>query len=168
MLYSRFENGMSWSDLQNILFASLILRHRMVRFHIALAKPAICLVVEQAGAVKEEIGWTYICTNILSKAAYNHTMYMVRRHSLRYGYTNRLFGSECPNILHIYPMMDFWYAVHYLSTRCSVMCIYWTRSVALWVVSLIEPISTSHFYTWSESYSDGKGEFVHRPGQNRA
>ena len=27
---------------------------------------------------------------------------MVRRHSLRYGYTNQPFGSECPNILHNY------------------------------------------------------------------
>ena len=29
--------------------------------------------------------------------------YMVRRHSLRYGYTNHPFGSECSNILH-----SFW------------------------------------------------------------
>ena len=28
------------------------------------------------------------------------TQYMVRLHSLRYGYTDHPFGSECPNILH--------------------------------------------------------------------
>ena len=39
---------------------------------------------------------------VLSRVLKLHitTQYIVRRHSLRYGYTAHPFGSECPNILH--------------------------------------------------------------------
>ena len=42
-----------------------------------------------------------VVLSLSSKAAFYHTiLYLVRRHSLRYGYTDHPFGSECPNILH--------------------------------------------------------------------
>ena len=39
---------------------------------------------------------------VLSRVLKLHitTQYIVRRHSLRYGYMDHPFGSECPNILH--------------------------------------------------------------------
>ena len=39
---------------------------------------------------------------VLSRVLKLHitTQYVVRRHSLRYGYMDHPFGSECPNILH--------------------------------------------------------------------